>query len=297
MEKTRRHFTLQQKVAILREHLLEHVPVSDRRAGGQAQKQNRCFPRLLRNWCAQKKELGESLAAAGLPMTPVMMSSTLYQHSGTFFYLCSLLDGCSRAIVYWELCEAIVEADVEIFLQSGLEKYPHAKPRIISDNSPQFIARQFERVYPHRRPDPRASRPATLRATGKSNAGTNHLKPIASDQRFLKPPRRSSSGHSLRRTLHHLRLHSAIGYINPADKLAGKEEAIFVARDQKLLQARETRKTKRNENNIHSLAVTPDETKNHGPQGVRGRSSDNTLLRDVLKWEPQVSLEEGLAVT
>jgi len=33
------------------------------------------------------------------------------------------------------------------------------------------------------------------------------------------------------------------------------------------------------------------------PQGVRGRNSDNTLLREVLKWEPQVSLEQGLAVT
>jgi nucleoside-diphosphate-sugar epimerase len=34
-----------------------------------------------------------------------------------------------------------------------------------------------------------------------------------------------------------------------------------------------------------------------GPQGVRGRNSDNTRLREVLKWEPQVSLEEGLART
>jgi GDP-D-mannose 3',5'-epimerase len=34
-----------------------------------------------------------------------------------------------------------------------------------------------------------------------------------------------------------------------------------------------------------------------GPQGVRGRNSDNTLLRRVLGWEPQVSLEEGLAKT
>jgi nucleoside-diphosphate-sugar epimerase len=33
------------------------------------------------------------------------------------------------------------------------------------------------------------------------------------------------------------------------------------------------------------------------PQGVRGRNSDNTLLRKVLGWEPQVSLEQGLAVT
>lgn len=40
-------------------------------------------------------------------------------------------------------------------------------------------------------------------------------------------------------------------------------------------------------------------TKKHipGPQGVRGRNSDNSRLRAVLKWEPQISLEEGLART
>jgi nucleoside-diphosphate-sugar epimerase len=30
-----------------------------------------------------------------------------------------------------------------------------------------------------------------------------------------------------------------------------------------------------------------------GPQGVRGRNSDNTRLKEVLRWEPQISLEEG----
>lgn len=34
-----------------------------------------------------------------------------------------------------------------------------------------------------------------------------------------------------------------------------------------------------------------------GPQGVRGRNSDNTRLRQVLGWEPEISLEEGLAWT
>lgn len=34
-----------------------------------------------------------------------------------------------------------------------------------------------------------------------------------------------------------------------------------------------------------------------GPQGVRGRNSDNTLLRDTFGWEPSTSLEAGLAVT
>lgn len=34
-----------------------------------------------------------------------------------------------------------------------------------------------------------------------------------------------------------------------------------------------------------------------GPQGVRGRNSDNSKLRDVLGWEPEISLEDGLAKT
>jgi GDP-D-mannose 3', 5'-epimerase len=44
--------------------------------------------------------------------------------------------------------------------------------------------------------------------------------------------------------------------------------------------------------NIAGIAIT----KKHvpGPQGVRGRNSDNTRLRDVLQWEPEITLEEGL---
>ncbi len=34
-----------------------------------------------------------------------------------------------------------------------------------------------------------------------------------------------------------------------------------------------------------------------GPQGVRGRNSDNTLLRRTLDWEPNTTLQDGLAVT
>jgi GDP-D-mannose 3',5'-epimerase len=34
-----------------------------------------------------------------------------------------------------------------------------------------------------------------------------------------------------------------------------------------------------------------------GPQGVRGRNSDNTRLRDVLGWEPRIELEDGLIPT
>lgn len=46
-------------------------------------------------------------------------------------------------------------------------------------------------------------------------------------------------------------------------------------------------------------AAGVDVVKKHidGPQGVRGRNSDNTKLRKVLGWEPQISLEDGLGRT
>jgi len=64
--------------------------------------------------------------------------------SGTFYYLCRVLDGYSRSIVHWDLRESMTEAKIEIILQGAKEKHPEAKPRIISDNGPQFIARDFK---------------------------------------------------------------------------------------------------------------------------------------------------------
>ena len=64
--------------------------------------------------------------------------------AGTFFYLCSLLDGCSRFIVHWEIRESMTEAEVETIIQRARERFPDARPRIISDNGPQFIAKDFK---------------------------------------------------------------------------------------------------------------------------------------------------------
>src|SRR3989442_4819890 len=50
----------------------------------------------------------------------------------------------SRSIVHWDLREQMTEADIEVILQPAREKHPEAKPRIISDNGPQFIARDFK---------------------------------------------------------------------------------------------------------------------------------------------------------
>lgn len=63
---------------------------------------------------------------------------------GTFYYLCSLLDGYSRSIVHGEIRERMTERDVETIVRRGLERYPGQRPRIISDNGPQFVAKEFQ---------------------------------------------------------------------------------------------------------------------------------------------------------
>jgi transposase InsO family protein len=63
---------------------------------------------------------------------------------GTFYYLCSILDGFSRYIVHWEIRRSMTEADVEIILQRARERFPDASPRMISDNGPQFISKDFK---------------------------------------------------------------------------------------------------------------------------------------------------------
>jgi len=64
--------------------------------------------------------------------------------SGTFYYLCSILDGGSRYIVNGDLRESMTEADIEIILERAKELHPEARPRIISDNGPPFIAKDFK---------------------------------------------------------------------------------------------------------------------------------------------------------
>jgi len=74
---------------------------------------------------------------------------------GTFYYLCAVLDGASRYLVAWGIRESMTEADVEVILQRAKERFPEARPRIISDNGPQFIAKDFKEFHSHLRDDAR----------------------------------------------------------------------------------------------------------------------------------------------
>jgi transposase InsO family protein len=166
--------------------------------------------------------------------------------AGTFYYLCSLLDGCSRYIVHWEIRQTMTEVDVEQIVQRARERFPGVTPRVISDNGPQFVAKDFKEF---------------IRVCGRTHVRTSPYYPqshgkIERFHRTIKgdciragtPLTLEDAQRIVARYVEYyntVRLHRAIGYVTPRAKLEGREPAIFAERDRKLEAARERRKQKR----------------------------------------------------
>jgi putative transposase len=162
--------------------------------------------------------------------------------AGTFYFLCSILDGCSRYLVHWEIREKMEEIDVETILQRAREKFPAAHPRIITDNGPQFIAKDFKEF---------------IRIAGMTHVKTSPYYPQSNGkmERWYK----TVKGECLRVNVplslddacrlvsdyvayyNNVRLHSAIDYVTPKDRLEGKHPEILAERDRKLVEARQRR--------------------------------------------------------
>ena len=99
---------------------------------------------LLSRWKGKRSGKGTGFEQPLQPHQHWHIDVSYINLSGTFYYLCSVLDGYCRSIVHWDLRESMREAEIEMILERAKEKYPEAKPRIISDNGPQFMARDFK---------------------------------------------------------------------------------------------------------------------------------------------------------
>lgn len=162
--------------------------------------------------------------------------------AGTFYYFFGLIDGASRFIVHWEIRESMRETDLEIVIERAKALYPGARPRIISDNGPQYVSRDFHEF---------------IRLSGMTHVRTSPYYPQSNGkiERFhgsLKrecirprtPVSLADARGLVARFIEHYnyrRLHSAVGYVAPAAMLAGRAPAIHAQRRRKLEAARRLR--------------------------------------------------------
>lgn len=165
---------------------------------------------------------------------------------GTFYYMTTVIDGFSRFVVHWEIRQQMKETDIEIILQRAKEKFPQARPRIITDNGPQFISHDFKQF---------------IRISGMTHVRTSPYYPQSNGKveryhRTIKSdclrPESLTSLEDARRavtdfvfTYNNERLHSGIGYVTPADQLAGRAKEIHEQRDRKLEECRQRRAERR----------------------------------------------------
>lgn len=197
---------------------------------------------LLRPTTAQPSRKGQGFDQPERPHQHWHIDITYLNICGTFYYLCTILDGYSRFIIHWEIRPAMREADVEIVLQRAREKFPQARPRIISDNGPQFIARDFKHFIRLCGMQHVRTSPYYPQSNGKIERWHQTLK-----QECIRPGTPLSPNDadhlvdSFVDQYNHHRLHSAIGYIAPGDKLQRRETEIFAQRQQKLTLARQQR--------------------------------------------------------
>ena len=201
---------------------------------------------LLSRWPRSASKKGRGFTQPDAPHQHWHIDIAYINVRGTFFYLCTVLDGCSRFIVHHELRESMKEADIELILQRALEKFPGVSPRVISDNGPQFLARDFK-VF--------------IREVGMSHVRTAPYYPQSNGkiERYHKTlksegirPLTPLSLADARKVIedfvayyNEVRLHSAIGYVTPKTRLEGRHELLFKQRDAKLEAAREVRRQRR----------------------------------------------------
>ena len=177
-------------------------------------------------------------------------------HAGTFYYLCAVLDGFSRFIVHWEIRERMQEADIEIILQRAHERVGVVSPRIISDNGPQFIAKDFKEYIRLMGMSHLRIFPFYPQSNGKLERWHQSLK-----RECIRPKSPVSVADARRlageyvREYNEVRLHSAIGYITPKDQIEGRAEAIQAERREKLKQAAAARRNAANHERCHVAAA------------------------------------------
>lgn len=132
--------------------------------------------------------------------------------------------------------------DVTTILQRAQERFPTAQPRMISDNGPQFIARDFRDFIRLSGMTHVRTAPYYPQSNGKIERWNQTLKVTT-----IRPEAPTSIEEARRQVTafvtqyNHHRLHSAIGYITPADRLAGRSDQIWATRDARLEEARAAR--------------------------------------------------------
>lgn len=153
-----------------------------------------------------------------------------FKIGSVFYYFIAVLDGYSRAILAWDLREKMEERDAELVIQRAKERYPHARPRIISDQGSQFRSDDFKRFVIQIEATHVMTSPYYPQSNGKLERFHLTLKEYACKKLPLDLEDARRIIGEMIEYYNNERLHSAIDYVTPSQCLAGERESIVEQR-------------------------------------------------------------------
>jgi len=157
---------------------------------------------------------------------------------GIFYYFVSVMDGYSRKILSWDICDSMDGLWAEIAVAKAKEKYPHAYPRIITDNGSQFISKDFRELTRLLEIEHTFTSPGHPQSNGKLERFHRTLKSehVRASSYFSYEDAKERMGRWIK-YYNEQRLHSALFYLPPEDVFQGLKEIRIAIRRKKLYNA------------------------------------------------------------
>jgi transposase InsO family protein len=157
---------------------------------------------------------------------------------GVFYYFISVMDGYSRKILSWKFCQSMEGLWAEIAVARAKEHYPHANPRIISDNGSQFISKDFRELTKLLEIEHTFTSPAHPQSNGKLERFHRTLKSehVRASAYFSFKDAKERMGRWIE-YYNNQRLHAALFYLPPEDVFQGLKDIRLAERREKLFNA------------------------------------------------------------
>jgi len=198
---------------------------------------------LLNKWNTNKRNMkGSGFKQPDGPHKHWHTDIKYLNFNGSFLFLISVIDGYSRYVLHHEVRAAMSAYDVQLTAQRAKDKYPLAKPRIISDNGAQFISKEFKQFIK----DIEGTHVTISVNYPQANGKIERFHRTISEEclRIKTPVTVEDFRIYIEDYVNFYnkeRLHSSLNYLTPEDYLLGRKEEKLKVREFKLEKAEQDR--------------------------------------------------------
>lgn len=198
---------------------------------------------LLNKWNTDKKNLkGTGFKQPDGPHCHWHTDIKYLNFNGSYLFLISVIDGYSRYIVHHEILLTMTSYDTSLTVQKAKDKFPGARPRIITDNGSQYISKEFKEFI--KQAELEQITTSVKHPEGNGKIERFHRSINQECLRIISPVTLDEYKVYVEDYINFYntqRLHASLNYLTPEDYLLGRKDEKLKVREAKLEKAEQNR--------------------------------------------------------